>query len=75
MKNIYAVLQHKKTELESLQMELQALHIVASLLEEEGTLEEQIAVATLALRQHESEPEKALVVSAASSESKKWWQL
>ena len=75
MKNIYAVLQQKQAELGSLQMELRALHIVAPLLEEDRTPEEQKPVATLAARPHESEPEMALAVSAASSESKKWWQL
>jgi len=61
MKNIYAVLQQKKTELESLQMELRALHVVASLLEEDIS--------------EERMPEAALVVSAANSKSIKWWQL
>ena len=71
MKNIYAVLQQKKTELESLQMELEALHVVALLLEED-TSEEKL---TLVVRPHEPEPEEALMVSAADSKSIKWWQL
>jgi len=74
MKNIYAVLQQKKTELESLQMELRALHIAASLLEEDIS-EEPMPVATLVEAQRESVAEEALVVSGANSKSIKWWQL
>jgi len=70
MKNIYAVLQQKKTELESLQMELRALHIAASLLEEDTSEEEMPLV-----RPHTSVPGDALVVSAVDSGSIKWWQL
>lgn len=74
MRNIYAVLQQKEAEIESLRMELRALHVVASLLEEHIS-EERTPGVTLMVRPHESVPEDALVVSAANSKSIKWWQL
>lgn len=43
MKNIYEVLRQKEAEIERLKKELQALRIVAPLLEEELTPEVQIA--------------------------------
>jgi hypothetical protein len=45
MKNIYDVLRQKETEIERLKKELQALRIVAPLLEEELAAELQVAPA------------------------------
>jgi len=42
MKNIYEVLRQKETEIEQLKRELQALRIVAPLLEEELSAEAQV---------------------------------
>jgi len=43
MKNIYEVLRQKETEIERLRKEIQALRVVAPLLEEELTSEVQVA--------------------------------
>lgn len=69
MKNIYEVMRHKEAQIERLKIELQALHVVAPLLQEDLP-EEEVQVAAPAVQPHRS-PQSAVV--AATPDSKPAW--
>ena len=68
MKSIYEVLRQKETEIERLKKELQALRIVAPLLEEELTTEVQVAPSPV-----RTYPMASVKPAVAATESKPIW--
>jgi hypothetical protein len=70
MKNIYEVLRQKETEIERLKKELQALRVVAPLLEEELAAEVQIAPPPV--RTYPTVPAKPAPVAAAADTKPIW---
>ena len=69
MKNIYEVLRHKETEIERLKKEVQALRVVAPLLEEELLTE--VPAAPPPVRAYPTVQAKTAV--AAASDTKPIW--
>ena len=69
MKNIYEVLRQKETEIERLKRELQALRIVAPLLEEELLPEMQVAAP---LRSYPTPQTKPAAVAVAGDNKPIW---
>jgi hypothetical protein len=70
MKNIYEVLRQKEADIERLKKELQALHIVAPLLEEDLTPEVQVAPEPV--RTYPTQPARSAVVSMGVDTKPVW---
>jgi len=70
MKNIYEVLRQKETEIERLKKELQALRVVAPLLEEE--LAAEVQVAPPPVRTYPTVQAKPAAVAAAADTKPIW---
>lgn len=70
MKNIYEVLRQKETEIERLKKEIQALRVVAPLLEEE--LASEVQVTPPPVRSYPAVQGKPPVVAAATDTKPMW---
>jgi len=70
MKNIYDVLRQKETEIERLKKELQALRVVAPLLEEE--LSSEVQVVPPPVRTYPTVPARPAAVAAATDTKPIW---
>ncbi len=70
MKNIYDVLRQKETEIERLKKEIQALRVVAPLLEEE--LSSEVQVVPPPVRTHPTVQTKPAAVAAATDTKPIW---